>query len=85
MASYDFRRQHGRPALWELDSDQHFNVGRQGPVYVVESHRSITRSLSDVNIPSDFNFEQNEDSSQPDISNAQSNKKGQQNETTHSR
>uniref|UniRef100_A0A6M2F457 SAC domain-containing protein n=1 Tax=Populus davidiana TaxID=266767 RepID=A0A6M2F457_9ROSI len=43
--------QQGKPALWELDSDQHHNVGRNGQTNVDEDARSIfKRSLSDGNI-----------------------------------
>ncbi|KAG9159038.1 hypothetical protein Leryth_018582 [Lithospermum erythrorhizon] len=72
-----FRPQQGRPALWELDSDQHFNVGRHGLGYVVESPRSIIkRSRSDGSILSDSKSEQIEDSCQPNISKAQGSNKG---------
>ncbi|KAL9376592.1 hypothetical protein Peur_030712 [Populus x canadensis] len=46
-----FQPQQGKPALWELDSDQHHNVGRNGQTNVDEDARSIfKRSLSDGNI-----------------------------------
>ncbi|OMO66058.1 hypothetical protein COLO4_30835 [Corchorus olitorius] len=46
-----FQPQQGRPALWELDSDQHYTVGRHGPNLDNENARStIKRSLSDGNI-----------------------------------
>ncbi|MFS7981108.1 putative SAC domain, polyphosphoinositide phosphatase Fig4 [Helianthus anomalus] len=41
-----YQPQIGRPALWELDSDQHFNVGGQGSNLSVERARLIKRSLS---------------------------------------
>ncbi|KAI3965281.1 hypothetical protein MKX01_036610 [Papaver californicum] len=51
-----FQPQQGNPALWELDSDQHFNVGRRDVIFADENARlSFKRSLSDGNIvsPSD--------------------------------
>ncbi|CAK7352300.1 unnamed protein product [Dovyalis caffra] len=46
-----FQPQQGKPALWELDSDQHHNVGRTGQTNVDQDARSIfKRSLSDGNI-----------------------------------
>ncbi|CAM8909670.1 unnamed protein product [Rhodiola kirilowii] len=46
-----FQPQEGRPALWELDSDQHYFVGRQSPYFTEENSRSMfKRSLSDGNI-----------------------------------
>ncbi|KAG2717798.1 hypothetical protein I3843_03G190900 [Carya illinoinensis] len=46
-----FQPQPGKPALWELDSDQHSDAGRNGHTYVDEDERSIfKRSLSDGNI-----------------------------------
>ncbi|KAK6911811.1 SAC domain, partial [Dillenia turbinata] len=46
-----FQPQQGKPALWELDSDQHYNVGRRSPNLVDENSRSFfKRSLSDGNI-----------------------------------
>ncbi|KAG5225508.1 hypothetical protein OIU77_006136 [Salix suchowensis] len=45
-----FQPQQGKPALWELDSDHHHNVGRNGQTNVDEDARSIfKRSLSDGN------------------------------------
>ncbi|KAG8073715.1 hypothetical protein GUJ93_ZPchr0006g44699 [Zizania palustris] len=44
-----FQPQQGKPALWKLDSDQHYNIGRQGTL-TEEPGRSIKRSLSDGNI-----------------------------------
>ncbi|KAJ8479227.1 hypothetical protein OPV22_022954 [Ensete ventricosum] len=45
-----FQPQQGKPALWELDSDQHYNIGRRH-VFTDENARSfIKRSLSDGNI-----------------------------------
>ncbi|XAR49853.1 hypothetical protein NMG60_11004011 [Bertholletia excelsa] len=68
-----FQPQQGKPALWELDSDQHYNRGRHGSSLVDENARSfIKRSLSDGNIlcESDSpieapNIRQNEDHNQP--------------------
>lgn len=45
-----FQPQEGKPALWELDSDQHFHVGRLADEY---SRSSFKRSLSDGNILSE--------------------------------
>ncbi|KAJ8500758.1 hypothetical protein OPV22_011310 [Ensete ventricosum] len=46
-----FHPQQGKPAIWELDSDQHCNVGRSVHGFVDEYSRSfIKRSLSDGNI-----------------------------------
>ncbi|KAK6264332.1 hypothetical protein QUC31_012468 [Theobroma cacao] len=46
-----FQPQQGKPALWELDSDQHYSVGRHGPNHFNENDRSLfKRSLSDGNI-----------------------------------
>ncbi|XP_077236470.1 phosphoinositide phosphatase SAC3-like [Tasmannia lanceolata] len=49
-----FQPQHGKPELWELDSDQHYNVGRRAHSYAKENARSfVKRSLSDGNILSE--------------------------------
>ncbi|XP_022721644.1 phosphoinositide phosphatase SAC2-like isoform X3 [Durio zibethinus] len=48
-----FQPQQGKPALWELDSDQHYSVGRDGPNLFNENascRTSFKRSLSDGNI-----------------------------------
>ncbi|KAL2462387.1 Phosphoinositide phosphatase SAC2 [Forsythia ovata] len=51
-----FQPQQGKPSLWELDSDQHYKVGRRGSDFVDETSRSIIkRSLSDGNILCDSN------------------------------
>ncbi|CAA2969418.1 phosphoinositide phosphatase SAC2-like isoform X1 [Olea europaea subsp. europaea] len=51
-----FQPQQGKPALWELDSDQHYNVGRRGSDVGDENSWSIIkRSLSDGNILCDSN------------------------------
>ncbi|KAK7277030.1 hypothetical protein RIF29_18179 [Crotalaria pallida] len=43
-----FQPQHGKPALWELDSDQHYIVGKHGPYLEDDNVRpSMKRSLSD--------------------------------------
>ncbi|KAK9756040.1 hypothetical protein RND81_01G069100 [Saponaria officinalis] len=43
-----FQPEVGKPALWELDSDQHYNIGRLTPSLSDEIHRSfLKRSLSD--------------------------------------
>ncbi|GFZ08158.1 phosphoinositide phosphatase family protein [Actinidia rufa] len=46
-----FQPQQGKPALWELDSDQNYNIGRHGSNFADENARlSFKRSLSDGNI-----------------------------------
>uniref|UniRef100_A0A2P2MCH1 SAC domain-containing protein n=1 Tax=Rhizophora mucronata TaxID=61149 RepID=A0A2P2MCH1_RHIMU len=46
-----FQPQEGKPALWELDSDQHHLVGRNGQTNTDEDSRSsFKRSFSDGNI-----------------------------------
>ncbi|XP_019196768.1 PREDICTED: phosphoinositide phosphatase SAC2-like isoform X2 [Ipomoea nil] len=46
-----FQPQEGKPDIWELDSDQHYNVGRHGESNVDEYGRSpFKRSFSDGNI-----------------------------------
>nr|GEV00792.1 phosphoinositide phosphatase SAC2-like isoform X1 [Tanacetum cinerariifolium] len=50
-----YQPQIGRPALWELDSDQHCNVGSQSSNVFVERSRFIKRSLSVGNILYDGN------------------------------
>ncbi|KDP33975.1 hypothetical protein JCGZ_07546 [Jatropha curcas] len=46
-----FQPQPGKPALWELNFDQHYSVGRNGQTYVDEDGRTFfKRSLSDGNI-----------------------------------
>ncbi|KAJ0983764.1 hypothetical protein J5N97_002120 [Dioscorea zingiberensis] len=42
-----FQPQQGKPPLWELDSDQHYNVGRRASA---NARSFIKRSLSDGNI-----------------------------------
>ncbi|XP_071716624.1 phosphoinositide phosphatase SAC2-like isoform X2 [Rutidosis leptorrhynchoides] len=51
-----YQPQIGRPALWELDSDQHYNVGGEGSNTFVERNRTIRRSLSVGNILYDGNI-----------------------------
>ncbi|XP_076885758.1 phosphoinositide phosphatase SAC2-like [Bidens hawaiensis] len=51
-----YQPQIGRPALWELDSDQHFNVGSQGSNFSEERARLIKRSLSVGNFLYDDNI-----------------------------
>ncbi|KAL9405839.1 hypothetical protein Peur_002811 [Populus x canadensis] len=46
-----FQPQQRKPALWELDSDQHYDVGRRGPDLVENARSLIKRSLSDGNLP----------------------------------
>ncbi|RDX94631.1 Phosphoinositide phosphatase SAC2, partial [Mucuna pruriens] len=49
-----FQPQQGKPALWELDSDQHYTVGKRGLYLADGSIRStMKRSLSDGNILSE--------------------------------
>ncbi|CAI0401975.1 unnamed protein product [Linum tenue] len=43
-----FQPQHGKPALWELDSDQHLNLGSNG--HDIDTRSFFKRSLSDGNI-----------------------------------
>ncbi|KAL7100283.1 hypothetical protein ACP275_09G137700 [Erythranthe tilingii] len=51
-----FQPQQGKPALWELDSDQHYNAGTRGLGFAEKMARSIMkRSLSDGNILCDNN------------------------------
>ncbi|AQL09220.1 Phosphoinositide phosphatase SAC2 [Zea mays] len=45
-----FQPQQGKPALWKLDSDQHYNIGRQGTLKEEIGRSFIKRSLSDGNI-----------------------------------
>ncbi|KAK9923817.1 hypothetical protein M0R45_032217 [Rubus argutus] len=46
-----FQPLQGKPALWELDSDQHYNVGRRNPNFADDTVSSfMKRSLSDGNI-----------------------------------
>ncbi|KAF8393685.1 hypothetical protein HHK36_021932 [Tetracentron sinense] len=46
-----FQPQQGKPALWELDSDQHYNGLSRGHTFADENARSFfKRSLSDGNI-----------------------------------
>ncbi|KAI8016918.1 Phosphoinositide phosphatase SAC4 [Camellia lanceoleosa] len=46
-----FQPQEGKPELWELDSDQHYNSGINGKTKLVDNGRSFfKRSLSDGNI-----------------------------------
>ncbi|CAL9041648.1 phosphoinositide phosphatase SAC2 [Musa acuminata AAA Group] len=46
-----FQPLQGKPAIWELDSDQHCSVGKSGHAFADECSRSyIKRSLSDGNI-----------------------------------
>ncbi|XP_006649507.1 phosphoinositide phosphatase SAC2 isoform X2 [Oryza brachyantha] len=45
-----FQPQQGKPALWKLDSDQHYNIGRQGTLTEETGRSFIKRSLSDGNI-----------------------------------
>ncbi|KAF4399391.1 hypothetical protein G4B88_022474 [Cannabis sativa] len=49
-----FQPQQGKPALWELGSDQHYNVGKRDSNFPNENVRvSMKRSLSAGSIPSD--------------------------------
>ncbi|MBA0865092.1 hypothetical protein Goshw_008894 [Gossypium schwendimanii] len=50
-----FQPQQGKPALWELDSVQHYSIGMNGPNRYNENARpSFKRSLSDGNILCDM-------------------------------
>ncbi|GAB4849993.1 hypothetical protein Ancab_029292 [Ancistrocladus abbreviatus] len=74
-----FQPEVGRPALWELDSGQHHNIGSLSPSFSEDIARSmLRRSLSDGNIifqsstplaltPSDVRSEGNSDHPLPDI------------------
>ncbi|KAJ6809580.1 phosphoinositide phosphatase SAC2-like [Iris pallida] len=44
-----------KPALWELGSDQHYNMGRRGHAFLDGNMRSLKRSFSDGNIPCEHN------------------------------
>ncbi|GJT23922.1 putative SAC domain-containing protein [Tanacetum coccineum] len=57
-----YQPQIGRPALWQLDSDQHCNVGSQSSNVFVERSRFIKRSLSVGNILYDGNNLRDENS-----------------------
>ncbi|PWA80858.1 phosphoinositide phosphatase family protein [Artemisia annua] len=59
-----YQPQVGRPALWELDSDQHQNVGSRGSNFLEKNTRgSYQRSLSDGNFTSSaIDIGQNEES-----------------------
>ncbi|PIA27550.1 hypothetical protein AQUCO_07600013v1 [Aquilegia coerulea] len=51
-----FQPQQGKPALWELDSDQHYNAGTGAHNSAKENTRSLfKRSLSDGNILGESN------------------------------
>jgi hypothetical protein len=45
-----FQPQQGKPALWKLDSDQHYSIGRQGTVGEETVRPLIKRSFSVGNI-----------------------------------
>ncbi|KAJ4837545.1 suppressor of actin mutation [Turnera subulata] len=45
-----FQPQQGKPALWELDSDQHYSVGRRSSDLVENARSFFKRSLSDGNL-----------------------------------
>ncbi|CAH9118596.1 unnamed protein product [Cuscuta europaea] len=55
-----FQPHEGKPALWELDSDQHYSAGKHG-VSIHKIRSRIKRSFSDGNIicPSDLPVEDN--------------------------
>ncbi|GKB24111.1 phosphoinositide phosphatase SAC2-like protein isoform X2 [Tanacetum coccineum] len=61
-----YQPQVGKPALWELDSDQHQNVGSRGSNFLYNNTRgSYQRSLSDGNFTSSaIDIGQNEESEQ---------------------
>lgn len=37
----DFQPQQGKPALWELDSNQHYGTGMNGQTYVDKNGRLV--------------------------------------------
>ncbi|KAF3646807.1 Phosphoinositide phosphatase SAC2 [Capsicum annuum] len=52
-----FQPREGRPDIWELDSYQHYHVGRNGESYVGDNGRSLfQRSFSDGNILHESQF-----------------------------
>lgn len=52
-----FQPQHGKPALWELSSDQHCNAGRKGQTEFDQDGRSLfKRCWSDGNILRESDF-----------------------------
>ncbi|MCD7454646.1 hypothetical protein HAX54_025539 [Datura stramonium] len=79
-----FRPQEGKPALWELDSDQHYNVGGHASTLAMENSRSfIKRSLSEGNLicgssspVKETLTEQTDDSDQPLPESAKGGSKG---------
>lgn len=79
-----FRPQEGKPALWELDSDQHYSVGGHASSLAMESSRSfIKRSLSEGNLicgssspVKETDTEQTDDSDQPLPESAKGGSKG---------
>ncbi|CAN4089200.1 unnamed protein product [Withania somnifera] len=79
-----FRPQEGKPALWELDSDQHYNVGGHASSLAMENSRSfIKRSLSEGNLicgssssVKETDTEQTDDSDQPLPESAKGGSKG---------
>ncbi|KAJ7951450.1 Phosphoinositide phosphatase [Quillaja saponaria] len=48
-----FQPQQGKPALWELDSDQHYKVGKSLNIADENMRSTFKRSLSDGNIQSE--------------------------------
>ncbi|GFZ04316.1 phosphoinositide phosphatase family protein [Actinidia rufa] len=68
-----FQPHQGKPALWEMDSDQHYNIGRHSFNFADENARSFfKRSLSEGNIVFESNSPveptdggQNEDNNHP--------------------
>ncbi|CAN1827854.1 Phosphoinositide phosphatase SAC2 [Linum perenne] len=46
-----FQPQQGKPALWELDSDNHYNIGGRSPdLFAAETRSLFKRSMSDGNL-----------------------------------
>ncbi|CAN0877763.1 Phosphoinositide phosphatase SAC2 [Linum grandiflorum] len=45
-----FQPQQGKPALWELDSDNHYNIGGRPDSIVSETRSLFKRSMSDGNL-----------------------------------
>ncbi|XP_028752162.1 phosphoinositide phosphatase SAC2 isoform X1 [Neltuma alba] len=57
-----FQPQAGKPALWELDSDQSYNVAKHGSILADDNIRSaVKRSLSDGNIVCESDTSRNMD------------------------
>lgn len=66
-----FQPQKDKAALWELDSDQHYNIGR-GPFFVDEKARSFRRSLSEGNMICESTTDSNSNVGEGDSQNVHS-------------